>query len=510
MDQHTFLFNAELIDLSDSTHHPFLSNLQGNILKAHARRFTRNIFLGFHASCQREIKATIARLAQDSTNEYWWTDLRITSAFRQMEQSNIKHTIPSSTFFNLFFSARGYEFFDITPPNDPAFQIGMGESLEWPSYVQSDLIKNLKEGPAGVKNTLRASLKTGQINKGKWIYPYDQDIHAMILLANSEEPALEAAEKNICQLFKPLSNLIHVERGSRLPPNDQGNSTEHFGYVDNISNPIFFKQDYEKAKARELPAQFDKHNPKASLSLVLVDDPYGGENAYGSYLVFQKLEQNVKRFSDQIDQLRERLGISKELAEAFVIGRFKDGTPVIMSSISGMNPPPNNFNYYEDEWDNDNVGMRCPLHAHIRKMNPRHGLYRDNRIVRRGITYDDRTCSSKFLPKHSQEASSLPEEHVGILFMCFQSNIGKQYEALIKEWGLQGTPKSDVGADPILAFNDGSHHDSVEQNWPLRWGGMKPIQQKEALPWNHVIRNLGGGYFFAPSLSFLKSLPSFP
>jgi Dyp-type peroxidase family len=515
MDTDRFLFNAELIDANDPVYDTFLQNLQGNILKAHGRKFTRNIFLGFKATSRIEIQQKIADLARESPQQNWWEDLRITSAYQQKKQSEMaqkkRDKILTSIFASFFLSAKGYVFFGIDPPNDPAFQLGMGESLEWPSYVRHTLINKLNKDPGSIKNDLRTSIKKGKMNKGKWNSPFTQDIHAMVLLANDDEQVLNAAEKEVSNLFYNLSDIFHVERGSRLQQKFQGKTTEHFGYVDNISNPIFFKQDYDKAKEKEkeIPTKFDKYDPKASLSLVLVKDDHGGKNAYGSYLVFQKLEQNVEKFSQQIDQLQTRLGITKELAEAFVVGRFKDGTPVVISSLPGMNPPPNNFNYHQDEWDNDDVGMRCPLHAHIRKMNPRRGSYRDNRIVRRGITYDDRPTSYDFIAEKLKDSPPLPEGDFGILFMCFQSDIGKQYETLVKEWAFDGTPRAEIGTDPILAFNSVSHHDPAStkgQNWPLRWGGMEPIHRKERFPWEQVIRNLGGEYFFAPSISFLRNL----
>lgn len=509
MDTDRLLFNSELIDLEDPTHDVFLKNLQGNILKSHGRKFTRNIFLGFKSSARTKVKHQIASLATVSTRKNWWNDLRITSAYRQKEQSGIKKNIPNSTFVNFFLSAKGYIYFRISPPPDPTFQLGMKESLEWPSYVRQGLIKKLNKDPGSIRNDLRSSFKKGKMNKGKWASPYNNEIHAMILLANENENDLDVAEKQVSDFFYNLCDIFHVERGSRREFGEKGLSTEHFGFVDNISNPLFFLQDYEKAKEKEAKKQFDHYDPKASLSLVLVPDVHGGDNAYGSYLVFQKLEQNVRKFFQQIDELQNRLGIKKELAEAFVIGRFKDGTPVVISSHPGINPPSNNFSYYRDEWDNDDVGMRCPLHAHVRKMNPRQSSYRDNRIVRRGITYDDRPLSTHSLSEKLQVSSSMPEGDVGILFMCFQRDIGKQYETLVKEWAFEGTPRGEIGTDPILAFNSASHHDpsSAEvQNWPLRWGGIEPIHQKERFPWEQVIRNLGGEYFFAPSISFLKKI----
>jgi deferrochelatase/peroxidase EfeB len=90
--------------------------------------------------------------------------------------------------------------------------------------------------------------------------------------------------------------------------------------------------------------------------------------SFGSYLVFRKLEQDVEGFHSAIDQLAKQLNISRDFALAQTIGRFKDGTPLVLAGnpLPHILQPPNNFNYA-----NDFHGLKCPLHAHIRKANPR-------------------------------------------------------------------------------------------------------------------------------------------
>ena len=505
MDSERLLFNPELIKPDDQQYQPLLQNLQGNILKGHGRRFTRQIFMIFKEKKQSQIKQAIADLAQESTQQNWWEDIRVTSAMNQQRQAELRSTIENSLFCNFFLSAKGYEFLGIEPPEDSSFHIGMAESLQWPSYVSPSVIKKLNQGSKATKQAVHDSFKKGKMAKGHRNEVFSQEIHAMILLANNDQTLLDAAEQQLKSLYSKLVSLFHVESGKTIsaPENSPyGKSVEHFGYSDGISNPLFYQKDYDKALQKEHPPAFDQYDPRASLTLVLVKDPHGGEAAYGSYLVFQKLEQNVEEFSKQITNLANALNIGEELAEAFVMGRFKDGTPVVESSRSGMSSPRNNFSYYQNETDHDNAGMRCPLHAHIRKVNPRRGRYRDNRIVRRGITYDDRQQPDDKTPPH---------KNVGILFMCFQSDIGNQYETLVKDWAFDGTPRAESGTDPILSFNSDSHYDqnsSEAQSWPERWGGMKPLHKKLRFPFEQVIKNLGGEYFFAPSLSFLRKLPN--
>ena len=162
---------------------------------------------------------------------------------------------------------------------------------------------------------------------------------------------------------------------------------------------------------------------------MLVKDPNSGRGSqrYGSYFVFRKLEQNVKGFKDAETQLAEVLKLEGEEAEragALVVGRFEDGTPVTLQKDEGMhNPVFNNFNY-----QNDTKGSKCPFQGHIRKVNPRNASTksrieeRGHRIARRGITYG----------KRRKDLTDRPMGNVGLLFMCFQADIAKQFEHLQK------------------------------------------------------------------------------
>jgi deferrochelatase/peroxidase EfeB len=111
----------------------------------------------------------------------------------------------------------------------------------------------------------------------------------------------------------------------------------------------------------------------------------------GSVFCNLLLEQNVAAFKALKDALAKRLEAVggqpfDELAGALVMGRHEDGTPVTVQAADGLNRPiTNNFNY------DDDPGVRCPFHAHIRKANPRTEETREHRIARRGITYGQAT-----------------------------------------------------------------------------------------------------------------------
>jgi deferrochelatase/peroxidase EfeB len=170
-----------------------------------------------------------------------------------------------------------------------------------------------------------------------------------------------------------IAEICAIEYGRviRHPQTEQ--TFEHFGYVDGRSQPLFFEK--EVTEETEKRGGTDRWNPKARPSLVLVEDPYRdpknpGLPAYGSYLVFRKLEQNVHGFQKHLNQLVDNAlhleGHDRRRAEALVMGRFRDGTPVALQATPGQNDPvPNNFNFVNDS------GLGCPFQAHIRRMNPR-------------------------------------------------------------------------------------------------------------------------------------------
>ncbi|OYU42179.1 MAG: peroxidase, partial [Burkholderiales bacterium PBB4] len=114
----------------------------------------------------------------------------------------------------------------------------------------------------------------------------------------------------------------------------------------------------------------DQWDPTIFLSQVLVPCP-GSELdvSFGSFFVFRKLEQKVRGFKTRELELAEAMETESgrnpgELAGAYVVGRFENGTPTSMSRVElplHGKPVANNFNF-----DTDKAGLRCPFAAHIR------------------------------------------------------------------------------------------------------------------------------------------------
>jgi Dyp-type peroxidase family len=220
----------------------------------------------------------------------------------------------------------------------------------------------------------------------------------------------------------------------------------------------------------------------------------------GSYFVFRKLGQDVSAFDTRVAQLAATLNTNPDLAGAMAVGRFKDGTPVIDSATPAGKNKENGFDY-----EPDSEKFKCPVHAHIRKTNPRGTTpltslegERKRRIVRRGMPYGKPVFPITDAAFHDP---SLTAER-GLLFMCYQRNIEKQFAFIQRTWADSSsfpTLLGQVGDDPIIGQDI-----NEAQNWPKVWGNKNA--GRKAFNFESAVTLEGGEYFFAPSKAFLTSL----
>jgi len=491
---------TELIDANDPAALPsFFDGLQGNILKGHGRDHIRLLFLRLTAPAP-EARAAIRN----------FVNLGHVQSAREQRQHEVrfkKFGVPGPLFANVMLSASGYRKlgFDLTQFDEqPTLQTFGSEVVTFAKGAKnSDAIATLSDPPVDT-----------------WEKPFRDDIDALILLADDQIATLVTVLNDTIAAFQDVATVVYIQSGDALR-NANSDAIEHFGYIDGRSQPVFFKQDLEKEIAQfdgEDPALpganlFVKFDPSAAKELVLVKDPFGpaGAQALGSYFVFRKLEQDVRGFKQQEQSLADALGLvgeQRELAGAYVVGRFEDGTPVVMRDEDGLSKPiPNNFDYASDP-----EGTRCPFHSHLRKMNPRGDTVRafattpqqavdtlaaerGRRIARRGITYGDRTAD----PSDPAAIPLLPTRDVGLLFMCFQANIPQQFAFLQQSWANnEAFVKAGVGVDPVI----GQLRDidqPVAQRCPLTWGQRGDIRYD----FSGFVTMKGGEFFFAPSIPFL-------
>ena len=129
--------------------------------------------------------------------------------------------------------------------------------------------------------------------------------------------------------------VIAEETGSTLE-NRNGDGIEHFGYVDGRSQPLFIDEELDgraRDDGRRRPLE-----PARSRSATCSSPTRGvpdADHAYGSYLVYRKLEQNVRAFKLQEAALAGSSGWSARMPSAMgalLVGRFEDGTPLTLAA----------------------------------------------------------------------------------------------------------------------------------------------------------------------------------
>ena len=473
------------LDMDDPNFRALYEDLQGNILTSHGRDHVAYLFIKFKADAEA-CKGWVRKMGE-----------RVTSVEAQFGHTKAhKESGKATLFTSLMLSVSGYKALGVEAekiPGDKAFNAGM-KDME----TEFDVLPRADH--AAVPNALNDDVS-------QWEAPFQQDLDGMVLLAyagknvddRTAQAHLETQIEGLEPELKDVAEVVLVQRGQALR-NEKGQVIEHFGFVDGVSNPRFMKADLAADFAN---GGFSRYDPSAPLNLVLSKDPGGGPNGYGAYIVFRKLQQNVKGFAGKLNELAMALSeasgkaVSPEYAGALAIGRFKDGTPISEQSQDGWTNLFNNFNF-----DDDTEGRRCPLHAHIRKTNPRgdtmrqfdapQTIERSRRIVRRGISYG----STEMSP--SKEWTD-----AGLLFMSAQADIEQQFFFQQNTWSNRDSfVRKGVGIDPVIGQpREGTSR--VPQKWSTKWGTPgEPVE----FQLNDVVRMRGGEYFFVPSISSLKAL----
>lgn len=444
----------------------WLEKIQSNILKGHGREHVALLFVQFTPNHTKAVRALLRNLPITSALKQHAQKMRYKAGLRQAK------ALADPINLNLYLTAAGYRALEIAPGSDNAFVDGMANR--------------------------------GIDHSEHWEEPFRQEIHAMVAFANADPAVLSQAVADFERQAGNSLIVVGQQSGTKIT-NEHGTPIEHFGYADGISQPLFFEDDFVGITTRNW-------DPEAPLGLALTRDwAVHDEECLGSYLVFRKLEQNVQEFKAAEHLLAQQLdytGTAEEAAGAMIVGRFEGGLPVLRfgSTIS-----PEEHNHDNDfNYAGDTSGSRCPFHAHIRKTNPRGDTVRffdhteaeerAHRIVRRGITYGDRRTDERGLIAEDDH----PSGGVGLLFICFQGSIERQFEHIQRAWANNNDfPCPFSGIDPVIGQGKNrqrSNGAALEQQWQSAGGA------RVSHSFSDFITLKGGEYFFAPSLPFFKSL----
>jgi deferrochelatase/peroxidase EfeB len=294
--------------------------------------------------------------------------------------------------------------------------------------------------------------------------------------------------------------LMEMHDGKPVPT-----TKVHFGYTDGISmttirgGPERYKRDRQEPCEPWLFVLLDEAE-----NYVVPEPKEFGRN--GSFAVFKMIRTDVVGFENFLQSNKER--IDPELLAAKMCGRWRNGVPLALSPdtdtpAGGISPEQlNDFEYVNVDGSGDPKGLRCPVGAHIRRINPRGepivgqgqpgGSNNTHRLIRRGMPYGPVYDPSR--PYDGIER--------GLLGYFINSNIQNQYEFVLSQWvndsefagSVRLHPKS---KDPIIATQDAA--DSVfvipqaDGAPPIKITGLSSFCTTQA-----------AAYSFLPSITAIK------
>ena len=362
-------------------------------------------------------------------------------------------------------------------------------------------------------------INNGKIEKEIW-----KDINRELdtFISTIEDSFIQV--KNIAQRIK--EKLIQEDKKIKIEflLKHKGNLKnplldEDLHFEEGMGNPRFFPERRFADPNFHLP-----HSEAAPLALVLSKDKGSpnplGYGSFGAYIKFNFNESAITEFTETLSEKLKSNGQRKkynykELANAFLIGRFKNGTPLTLydKPIPAKPGSPdvvkiNNFNYMEYkkvsanqsslQLQNDSEGKRCPFFSHIRKVNPRLPGYENKRIARRGVFFSDR------------DQNNLK----GLLFLSFQNSLEDQFEYIVNNWMHlphsevldENGNKKNVDSNIDILFCPVKKKGVTSFKFPSIWNDNKkgkPVTMHLEKP---LVKFESGIYFFAPAISFFETL----
>ncbi|VVO08298.1 Dyp-type peroxidase [Pseudomonas fluorescens] len=234
-----------------------------------------------------------------------------------------------------------------------------------------------------------------------------QQVHLVVHLYGQSPEALDKVTTEVRAAAVGNRELLPTKTGGAIEGETLGDTPGelHFGYHDGISQPTVRWDDgplqqgevdyrhfilgYATSEIPSAPQAFAS-DPNSSRAAEL------GRN--GTYSVFSWLYQDVALFNrfliSEGPKAFQDLSSkdAEELLAAKLMGRWRDGTPLVMSPTAPDQElsSSNDFGYSEDL-----DGRRCPFSAHIRVTNPRDqeldhtSTVRGHipRVIRRGSPY---------------------------------------------------------------------------------------------------------------------------
>ena len=336
------------------------------------------------------------------------------------------------------------------PRRKPDYCLNVG--ITWPGLIALEIkdrvptlsFKSFEAFTAGAAARAELIGDTGPSAPENWVDGFGKGSdHVMVTLHAISPEAMTSYSDRLSTLFADGNPFREIWRtdGAALKENVDGKpafgSKLHFGYNDGISMTTI----------RGGPEQYppDHQQPCEPWLFVLQDEaetyfvPEPRElGLNGSFAVFKMIETDVVGFEENLQKNKEK--IDPALLAAKICGRWRNGVPLALSP--GTDSPAggisrdqlNNFEYVNADGSGDPRGLRCPVGAHIRRVNPRGqpitgqgepgGSNNSHRMIRRGMPYGPIYDPTK--PNDGIER--------GLLGYFINASIENQFEFVLRRW----------------------------------------------------------------------------
>jgi deferrochelatase/peroxidase EfeB len=404
------------------------------------------------------------------------------------------------------------------PRRKPDYCLNVG--ITWPGMIALEIrdrvptisFKSFGAFTAGAAERAKLVGDTGPSAPKNWIGAFGKGRdHVLLTLHTLSPDAMKSYSDRLSALLAEGDAFREIWRqdGMALMEMRDGQPVPtfrvHFGYTDGISMTTIHGGPEKYPPDHQQPCEPWLFVLRDDAENYIVPEPRElGLN--GSFAVFKMIVTDVVGFENFLQSNKDK--IDPELLAAKICGRWRNGVPLALSPETDNPPggiPPeqmNNYEYVNADGSGDPKGLRCPVGAHMRRINPRGqpvtgqgqpgGSNNTHRLIRRGLPY-----GPSYDPKMSYDGIER-----GLLGYFINSSIENQYEFVLGQWvndaefvgAVRLPPKA---KDPMIGTQD-----------PTESIFLIP-QANGALPitvtgFTSFITTKAAAYCFLPSITAIK------
>jgi len=403
------------------------------------------------------------------------------------------------------------------PHRKPDYCLNVG--ITWPGLVALEIkdrvptlsFKSFGAFTAGAAQRAELVGDTGASAPQNWIGNFGKgNDHVLVTLHAISPDAMASYTERLCVLFSEGNAFQEIWRqdGMALVEMVDGKpvftAKVPFGYTDGISMTTIHGGPEKYHLDHQQPCEPWLFVLQDEAENYIVPEPKElGLN--GSFAVFKMIETDVVGFENFLQSNKDK--IDPELLAAKMCGRWRNGVPLALSpdtdNPAGLTPEQwNNFEYVNADGSGDPKGLRCPVGAHMRRINPRGqpvtgqgvpgGSNNTHRLIRRGLPY-----GPTYDPAQPYDGIER-----GLLGYFINSNIENQYEFVLGHWvndsefagAVRLNPKS---KDPMIGTQE-----PAESVFLIPQANGAPSIKVTGL--STFVTTKAAAYCFLPSITAIK------